>query len=124
MSFLAYISPDGTNSSAVARSLKTNPVVIRTLLKDLSRQGLVELRRGRLGGVHLAKSPDEIDLGQIYSAVDGDSGGLSMRESFNPNCVVARTMLRTLPPLFAAANDAVEASLRGTSLRSLLNAVA
>ena len=123
MSFLGYVGPDGSNSESIARSLKTNPVVVRTLLKDLSRQGLVELRRGRLGGVHLARSPDDIDLGQIYRAVDGTTGRLSMRESFNPNCVVARTMLTSLPPLFAAANNAVEATLGHTSLGSLLKTV-
>ncbi len=123
MSFLGYIGPDGSKSDAIARSLKTNPVVIRNLLKDLSREGLVELRRGRLGGVHLARSPDDINLGEIYRAVDGDAPTLSLREAFNPNCVIARTMLTALPPLFAAANDAIQHSLAKTSLRSLLQAV-
>ncbi len=123
MTFLGYIGPDGSNSETIARSLKTNPVVIRTLLKDLANQGLVELRRGRLGGVHLARSPDEIDLGQIYRAIDRQSGALLMRDAFNPRCIVARTMLTSLPPLFDAANDAVARSLAQTSLRALLEDV-
>jgi DNA-binding IscR family transcriptional regulator len=120
MTFLGYIGPDGSNSKTIARSLNTNPVVIRTLLKDLANEGLVELRRGRLGGVHLARSPDQIDLGQIYRAIGRDSSALLMRDAFNPRCIVARTMLTSLPPLFDAANDAVAASLQQTSLGSLL----
>jgi DNA-binding IscR family transcriptional regulator len=123
MTFLGYIGPNGSTSQAIARSLQTNPVVVRTLLKDLANEGLVQLRRGRLGGVHLARSADEIDLGQIYRAVDKDSGALFLRDAFNPRCIVARTMLKTLPPLFDAANDAVKASLGQTSLSSLLKAV-
>ncbi len=123
MTFLGYIGPDGSNSKTIARSLKTNPVVVRTLLKDLANQGLVQLRRGRLGGVHLARSPDDIDLGQIYRAIDSASGSLLLRQEINPRCIVARTMLTALPPLFDAARDALATSLAQTSLRALLDEV-
>jgi Rrf2 family protein len=120
LTFLAYAGPEGSTSISIAKSLRTNPVVVRTFLKELEIEGLVSLRRGRLGGVSLARSPDQIDLGQIYRAIEGETGLLSMRETINPRCIVSRTMMATLPGVFSTANDAVETALKQTSLRSLL----
>ena len=120
LTFLAYAGPEGSTSISIAKSLRTNPVVVRTFLKELESEGLVSLRRGRLGGVSLARSPDQIDLGQIYRAIEGETGLLSMRETINPRCIVSRTMMATLPGVFSTANDALENALKQTSLRSLL----
>ncbi len=45
---IAYLRPGGTNSEVIARSLKTNPVVVRRLLKDMEHAGLVEIRPARM----------------------------------------------------------------------------
>ena len=50
MSFIAYAGDEGTTSEAIAKSLQTNPVVVRKILKLLEREGLVALRQGRHGG--------------------------------------------------------------------------
>ena len=51
MSFVAYAGDEGTTSEAIAKSLQTNPVVVRKILKLLERAGLIALRQGRHGGV-------------------------------------------------------------------------
>src|SRR5262249_9542420 len=53
MTFVAYAGDEGTTSEEIAKSLQTNPVVVRKLLKLLEREGLVALRQGRHGGVSL-----------------------------------------------------------------------
>ena len=57
-------------SQALASALATNPVVIRRLLSALSRAGLVTSAKGPSGGTHLAKSPKQITLRDIYRALD------------------------------------------------------
>src|SRR6476620_79278 len=79
MSFVAYAGDEGTTSEAIAKSLQTNPVVVRKILKLLEREGLVALRQGRQGGVGLRRAASRITLGQIYKAVESETGIFALR---------------------------------------------
>ena len=123
MSFVAYAGDEGTTSEAIAKSLQTNPVVVRKILKLLEREGLVALRQGRHGGVGLRHPASGITLDQIYKAVESESGVLAMRSQVHERCMVACAMKRRLRPIFDAANDAVEQALSRTSLAELVRGV-
>lgn len=58
-------------SEAIARSVGTNPVVIRRLFRVLAEAGLIAVRTGVRGGAVLARSSDAITLAQVYGAVIG-----------------------------------------------------
>src|SRR5260370_23344809 len=104
MSFVAHAGDEGTTSGKIAKSLQTNPVVVRKLLKLLEREGLVALRQGRHGGVSLRHPASGITLGQIYNAVESDSGVLAMSSQVHGGCVLACAMKRMLGPIFDYAN--------------------
>jgi len=123
MSFVAYAGDEGTTSEAVAKSLETNPVVVRKILKLLEREGLVALRPGRHGGVSLQRPASRITLGEIYKAIESETGVFAMRGQVHKGCVVAGAMKRRLGPIFNAANDAVERALSKTSLAELVRGV-
>src|SRR5262249_25259729 len=123
MSSVAYAGDEGTTSEAIAKSLRTNPVVVRKILKLLERKGLVVLRQGRHGGVGLRHPPSRITLGQIYKAVESENGVFAERSQVHDRCVVACAMKRRLGPIFNAANDAVEQALSKTSLAELVRDV-
>ncbi len=48
-----------------------SPTFLVQILNDLRRAGLVQSRRGKLGGYSLAKEPAEISLSQIVQAIEG-----------------------------------------------------
>jgi Rrf2 family protein len=123
MSFIAHGGDDGNTSEAIAKSLQTNPVVVRKILKLLEREGLVALRQGRHGGVSLRHPASRITLGQIYKAVESESGIFAMRSQVHEKCVVACAMKRRLGPIFDAANDAVEQAFSKTSLAALIRGI-
>ena len=123
MSFVAHAGDEGTTSEAIAKSLHTNPVVVRKILKLLEREGLVSLRQGRHGGVGLPRPPSGITLGQIYNAVESESGVFAMRSQVHEGCMVARAMKRRLGAIFDSANDAVEQALSKTSLAEMVRGV-
>jgi Rrf2 family protein len=123
MSFIAHAGGVATTSEAIAKSLQTNPVVVRKILKLLERAGLVALRQGRHGGVTLQRPASRITLGQIYKAVESETGVFAMRSRVHDGCVVACAMKRRLGPIFNAANDAVERALSETSLAELVRGV-
>src|SRR5436190_12842254 len=123
MSFVAYAGDEGTTSEAIAKSLQTNPVVVRKILKLLEGEGLVALCQGRHGGVGLRRPASRITLGQIYKAVESETGVFAMRSQVHEGCVVACAMTRRLGPIFNAANDAVEQALSTTRLAELVRGV-
>ncbi len=118
---LAY--KGGMNAEVLAGSLRTNPVVVRRLLKSMERAGLVEIRPGKDGGVQFKREPDEITLDQIYRAVEDETEVFALRQGGNPNCPVNARMKDLLGPIFAATNDAVEATLKPITLGSLARTI-
>lgn len=124
LSVIAWRGTEGANAELLARSLDTNPVVVRRILKVLEREGLVRLRPGRHGGVELSRAPADISLEEIYRAVEPRGELFALRERGNARCPVQKAMTRALPPLFQAADQAVADVLRQTSLAMLVAQVA
>ena len=121
---IAYKGAEGTNSEVVAKSLRTNPVVVRRLLKSMEQQGLVEMRPGKDGGVKLQRAPSQITLEQIYKAVEVETAVFALRPRGNPNCPVDSRMKGLLHPIFEATDSAVEKVLRQTTLGGLVKQIA
>lgn len=70
--------PKLPNSDVLAESIHTNPVVVRRLLSLLNKAGLIKSARGKNGGVQLNKLPSDINLKDIYIA-------LQMEDSIKPH---------------------------------------
>ncbi|HEY0205322.1 MAG TPA: Rrf2 family transcriptional regulator [Acetobacteraceae bacterium] len=108
-------------SLRLARSVNTNPVVVRRITGLLARAGLVRVKRGS-GGAELMRSPEDITLGNVWQAVN--PGGcrplLPMHGNPNTACVVGCRIHSVLGDAFAAAESAMHASLCGTTLASLV----
>lgn len=120
---IAWRGGKGANSELLAKSLNTNPVVVRRILKTLESHGLVKVRPGRHGGVELLRSPADITLEDVYKAVEPDGALFALRERSNPRCPVNNAMTRMLPPLFDAADAAVDHVLRRTKLATLVEKI-
>jgi DNA-binding IscR family transcriptional regulator len=69
----APAEPDPVSSEKLARSVNTNPIVVRKLLGSLRAAGLVVGHPGRHGGATLARPPGEITLADVWRAVDEPS---------------------------------------------------
>ncbi len=72
MTLLAYEKCEAgrlLTSEQVAKSVRTNPAVVRRLIAKLVDAELLESFKGKNGGVQLAKCPTKISLREIYDAV-------------------------------------------------------
>jgi len=67
---LADLGGEGATSELLARSVNTNPVVVRRILGMLVQAGLVAGKGGRGGGYHLAREPKRIPLDAVLRAVE------------------------------------------------------
>jgi Rrf2 family protein len=120
---IAWRGGKGANSELLAKSLNTNPVVVRRILKTLENHGLVKVRPGRHGGVELLRSPADITLEDVYKAVEPDGALFALRERGNQRCPVNNAMIRTLPSLFGTVDAAVDNVLRRTKIASLVEKI-
>lgn len=117
---LAYMQPRRLTSEYIAYSVITNPVVIRRVLGDLRRAGLVTSQTGNGGGWQLQRAPDSITLLHIYEAVR--DGRLLQIHAQPPNlqCTVGAGVRQALLGLFDEAEAALEAKLARTTLADVL----
>jgi Rrf2 family protein len=123
---LSYIAvaerkrPDPVTSDRIAHSVATNPVVIRRMLGELRRAGLVSSRRGANAGWTLAKSPDAVTLLDVYRAVgDGPLFGLYASPP-NPHCHVARGLKPALGKVYGALEKELARQLARTTIGEML----
>ena len=108
-------------SDFLSGSTGVNAVIVRNVLGQLRKAGIVETRQGS-GGAHLAKALDEITLYDIYKAVDcvDDEGLFHFHENPNAECPVGRNIHKAMDGRLAAAQSALENELKSTTLAQVV----
>jgi Rrf2 family protein len=108
------------SSSTIAVSVRTHPVVVRRVLADLRRAGIVEIRRGPKGGVALARPPSRITLRCVWEAVDdGEPLFAGHPAGPNPRCPTGLAIAGYLDQLRSGAERLLKDSLRKVTLADL-----
>lgn len=107
-------------SEEMAHSIQTNPVVVRRLLRDLARAGLVETKRGVGGGVSLARAAERITLREVYEAVE-EGAELLGRYPTGPSrtCNLAPVVAEYLDDVVGRAEAAFKESLAATTVAEM-----
>ncbi len=75
-------------SEVLARSMDTNPVVIRRIMAGLREQGYVQSEKGHGGGWTLACDLSKVTLRDIYEALSSPSLLAIGNRTESPGCVV------------------------------------
>ena len=97
---------DILSSEKIAKSVNTNPVVIRRILGRLRKAGLVQSVPGAVGGTMLAKDMTKVTLLDVFKAVE-DEGlfGCHWNEP-NKQCLIGGHIMPFLKKLFGRAESA------------------
>jgi Rrf2 family protein len=111
-------------SKYLASSVNTNPVVVRRIMADLIKAGLVEATAGKHGGFVLAKPAAGISLWDVMEAVDGCTVFAFNPNPANPACEISVRMAQALQPVFEQVRSSVEQSLRGQQVQDLVTRIA
>ena len=108
-------------SLLIARSVNTNPVVVRRITGQLARAGLVRVRRGP-GGAELMRAPELITLGDVWQAMNAGRHGpvLPLHAGPNLQCPVGRDVHAVLSQAFATVERAMNEALQQTTLAGLV----
>ncbi|NNN05298.1 MAG: Rrf2 family transcriptional regulator [Elusimicrobia bacterium] len=107
------------SSREIASSVATNPVVIRRLLAQLSRAGIVESAHGAKGGFRLARPAGKIRLYDVYAAVE-EGGFFALPEKGNDQCPVSCRMKAILDGVFKRVESKVVPELKRATLADVV----
>jgi len=107
-------------SGFLAESTNVNPVIIRKILGQLKRAGLIEVARGT-GGTTVVKPLNEITFLDVYRAVECVENGdlFHFHENPNTNCPIGRNIHHILDDKLLRVQTAMERELACITLEDL-----
>lgn len=120
LTLIAFKRDGYVNSDLLALSVNTNPVVVRRLVGQLKKAGLVTVRAG-VGGTGLSRPAGEISLRDVYLAVKQESKSKLVNLHPNPNakCFVGRSIHAALAEPLSRAEQEFQDSLAKTSIADI-----
>jgi len=123
LTILARSGDERVKSDCLARSVNTNPVVIRRLLSNLQEANLVVSQVGAAGGTSLVKMPKDIRLSEVYQATRcGEVFALHPNKP-NEDCPVGRNIEAVLCRLQKEMDRSIEEKLRQFTLRDVIEQI-
>jgi Rrf2 family protein len=123
LTLMAWAGDEPLKSELVACSVNTNPVVIRRILCQLGRAGLVVSQTGAAGGSRLARKPGQITLLEIYRAVDAGDVFSLHRQPPSDTCPVGMNIETVLENILADVDQALERVLGKITVGKVLQSI-
>lgn len=107
-------------SDFLASSVNANPVVIRRILQQLKKAGIVSVTRGS-GGADTARPLDQITLLDLYNAVECVDTGVLFHFHENPNqlCPVGRNIHAVLDERLETIQEAMEREMKAVTIQDI-----
>lgn len=106
-------------SEALAKAMRTNPVVIRRIMAGLRSDGYVRSEKGHGGGWTLACDLSQVTLRDIYAALGKPSLLAVGNRTETPGCLVEKVVNAALDQAFRNAEEALLAHLCSVTLAQL-----
>ncbi len=107
-------------SAVIAKSVNTNPVVIRRLMSQLECHKLVLSTTGRSGGFLLGRPAENISLADIYMAVEDEQFFRVHKSGNDTQCPISGAIMKALLPKLALASLAMTDALAHTTLNNII----
>jgi Rrf2 family protein len=123
LTMLAKTPDERVKSDFLAKSVNTNPVVIRRLLCSLQNAALVVSRVGAAGGTTLTKKPKDIRLSEVYGAVARGEVFSLHPKTPNQDCPIGKNIEAVLCGLQKEIDKSIEEKLRQYTLRDIMESV-
>lgn len=123
LSMLAGSKDENLKSDFLACSVNTNAVVIRRLLGQLNHANLVVSQTGANGGSRLARCPKEINLSEIYKAVNCGEVFALHAKAPSRDCPVGKNIEAVLSCIQREIDKGIEEKLSRYTLQNVFEMV-
>ena len=124
LSTLALAQPEQLQARRIAQDAKVPEKFLETILVELRNAGLVNSRRGTIGGHSLAKPAEQIMVGDVIRIIDGPIAPIRCASvtAYRPceDCIDPETC--ALRELMGDVRDAMSAIIDQRSLHQLAQA--
>ncbi len=108
-----------TTSENISKSVGVNPVIIRQVLSDLKKAGIITVKFGT-GGASLSKSLDDVSLLDVYNAViSQDEGLFYFHQNPEAKCPVGKNIHNVLDEKLDFIKQGFDERLKEVKLSSL-----
>ena len=115
---LALNAPEGTQSiKAIAEREDIPEAYLEQLFAALRREGLVTSTRGAQGGSALAKAPEDISVGDVLRAVEGN---ISLAECLEGDHICDKAGACPSRIVWRKLRDGINAIVDGISLQDMI----
>ncbi|MET0572644.1 MAG: Rrf2 family transcriptional regulator [Pedobacter agri] len=104
------------SSDYLAGSININPVLVRKEIMNLRKHGFVDSKEGKGGGSFLAKNASDINLGEVYKAVNNNNILGQSKNQPNPKCPIGKQINQHLNTLYSDAEKALIENLSNQTL--------
>lgn len=108
------------DSVTIAASVEANPSVVRRLMASLKKAGLLVSRAGA-AKPHLARPASEINLLDIFKAVEVNNALLHVDPKTNMACPVGAHIQQTLDQAYDRVQRAAEAEMGQLTLQMMID---
>lgn len=107
-------------SEFLAGSINTNSVVIRKILSQLKKAGLINVARGT-GGISPTRALNEITFYDVYRAIEPVENGdlFHFHESPNPECPVGKNIHKLLDGKLVEIQKSMEDKMKEYTIDNL-----
>lgn len=106
-------------SEALAKMMRTNPVVVRRTLAGLREDGLVSSEKGHGGGWRISCDMNEVTLYDIYTALGNPTILAIGNRSESPDCLIEKAVNSAMSESYREAEDLLLARFREVTLAEL-----
>lgn len=110
-------------SEVLAKSMDTNPVVVRRMMAGLRERGIVGSQKGHGGGWGLLCDLEKVTLRDIYDALDSPPLLAIGHRTEHPECLVEASVNAALTVSFERAEQVLLARLGEVTLAALYSDV-
>jgi Rrf2 family protein len=120
---LSFAEAMPVTSENIAQSLNTNPVVVRRIIGALTKHGIVKVKMGTGGGSCLTRDVKDINLAEIYKALD--EGSIFEVPQFDEDfhCEIGKIVRPVLAEVLQNAEVSLKENLAKTTLADVIEKV-
>ncbi len=120
LAFIAINQDFDLSSTAIAKSVHTNPSYVRQLMMKLRKANLMSSIVGHAQPT-LTKPASEISLFDIYKAVEGDKPLLHLDTHINPECGVGVKIQLALGEYYQQIQETAEKRMQKITLQDIIS---
>ena len=112
-------SPERVRTSAeIADHAGTNPVVVRRVLGELRKSGLLTSEKGHAGGWSLGRDPEKITLADVYLALD-EKLIFRGEKKINSSCSLENSLYEKISNILEKVEGILIEELRNRSISDI-----